>query len=464
MKRASSGNQPSIRKFFKKQESGSTPCSKCHINVDNKKLKWHEDYDCVKQKPQRPKIKTEKSKTRKGRKKPKLAQQNLSGDVQIVTLDSDGEETCNDEVNSHPSNPRSQTPVLFNISNSDVIEDNSNDSNKKFIANILEDWKTPNKTPGINCTSRLSVSSPESKATSSGIGSLNKENCLDNNDSSEDDFAKEAISFRTPDSQRRRLSLKRTPKSIKNSDTKSNVDEHYDSDRASNSSRTNNAWSSCKESGLVSPTRTPTPTPEKSDVKTKTIDRLQVKANLNIKLSPSLYNSPNRHGLNNNLNTESSNKRGTISVKRNLYSMSPKFKRSPAKQGSPLKLDSTNSNSPSKFRKVKGMYLDNFNLVLDTITSQPQDIGLFDDEDLKILRDFHELSLEARKLYVRLIQRKKRWLRCSTIEYKEICEKEEIILYINELIYANFLDSGLCFIFYQYLCNLLTFTYIILIF
>ncbi|KAF2351349.1 hypothetical protein FHG87_017895 [Trinorchestia longiramus] len=95
--------------------------------------------------------------------------------------------------------------------------------------------------------------------------------------------------------------------------------------------------------------------------------------------------------------------------------------------------------TPQDFREHNGYYLDNFQTILDAVCSCPADYKLFNDEDRYILSSFASLSLAAKKLYVRLFQRKIEWKRVSKIEYQDICDTEDIILYIKELGYAKYL-------------------------
>lgn len=98
-------------------------------------------------------------------------------------------------------------------------------------------------------------------------------------------------------------------------------------------------------------------------------------------------------------------------------------------------------NDPTRYRHQRGYYLENFLRILDTVLSQPQDVKLLNDDDLDVIKTFQGLTLQAQKLYVRLFQRKIKWNRISKVEYREICEKEDTQLYINELSYANFLHQ-----------------------
>lgn len=108
----------------------------------------------------------------------------------------------------------------------------------------------------------------------------------------------------------------------------------------------------------------------------------------------------------------------------------------------PETVEKTPGYDPAVYRDKRGYYLDNFMRILDTVMSQPQDLQLLNDEDLSVIQTFRGLSLSAQKLYVRLFQRKIKWNRVFKIEYKDICDAEDTVLYINELTYANFLLKG----------------------
>ncbi|KAK4328339.1 hypothetical protein Pmani_001251 [Petrolisthes manimaculis] len=141
----------------------------------------------------------------------------------------------------------------------------------------------------------------------------------------------------------------------------------------------------------------------------------------------------------------------------NLSKITPKKKNrsiSPGSLSTPEKLDGSQQ-SPSKpieegdqqrydkikYRQYKGYYLENFLRILDTVMAEPQDVKLFNDEDLSVISTFHGLTLSAQKLYVRLFQRKIKWNKVSKIEYKDICDAEDTQLYVNELNYADLLHT-----------------------
>lgn len=123
---------------------------------------------------------------------------------------------------------------------------------------------------------------------------------------------------------------------------------------------------------------------------------------------------------------------------------------------SPLKLEklsqpdpSTNTEDgaqvtkdPAMYRQFNGYYLENFLTILDTVLGQPEDKKLLNTDDLATINTFLNLSLPARKLYVRLFQRKLKWNRVCKIDYQQICDQEDNELYVNELTYADLLHRG----------------------
>ena len=120
---------------------------------------------------------------------------------------------------------------------------------------------------------------------------------------------------------------------------------------------------------------------------------------------------------------------------KNLFSSPLKSSGSPLKQITPVKKD-----SPKKsFRDVNGIYLDNFLTVIDFIRNSPVDYKLFLDEEKQTVENFQHLSLAAKKLYVRIFQRNLKWKRVDKLEYPDICDKEDMELYVKELSYANYL-------------------------
>ena len=67
-------------------------------------------------------------------------------------------------------------------------------------------------------------------------------------------------------------------------------------------------------------------------------------------------------------------------------------------------------------------YLQNFMLTLNTVLSHKDDRELFDKEDSAVVTSFRNLSDGAKKLYVRLFQRKFKWFQKAKIQYPRISE------------------------------------------
>ncbi|KAK3097939.1 hypothetical protein FSP39_014690, partial [Pinctada imbricata] len=88
-------------------------------------------------------------------------------------------------------------------------------------------------------------------------------------------------------------------------------------------------------------------------------------------------------------------------------------------------------------------YLENFRTILKTVLEDKDNLKLYSQQDMVTITNFHELSDESQKLYVRLFGRKWAWLAASRIKYPEIAEDLSPI--IKELTVTGFLltDSEL---------------------
>lgn len=71
-------------------------------------------------------------------------------------------------------------------------------------------------------------------------------------------------------------------------------------------------------------------------------------------------------------------------------------------------------------KTMEPYYLANFLLVLKTVLSNEDEASLFNEQDKKVLDSFSNLKAEAKKLYIRLFQRKLGWFKCSKLEYPKI--------------------------------------------
>ncbi|GIY56152.1 hypothetical protein CEXT_135381 [Caerostris extrusa] len=85
-------------------------------------------------------------------------------------------------------------------------------------------------------------------------------------------------------------------------------------------------------------------------------------------------------------------------------------------------------------------YIANFKQILDTVLNQSDNQILFNDKDMKSVEAFKASSDAAQKLYVRLFQRKYKWLRINKINYPDITQDPQNIL--EELVKIGLVDSG----------------------
>ncbi|XP_073442989.1 fanconi-associated nuclease 1 [Dendrobates tinctorius] len=84
-------------------------------------------------------------------------------------------------------------------------------------------------------------------------------------------------------------------------------------------------------------------------------------------------------------------------------------------------------------------YLRNFLMVLQTIMENEEDMSLFSEEDTLALTTFCQLSAGGQKLYVRLFQRKRNWIKVRKLEYTEI--GSDLNPFIEELSRHGFLQT-----------------------
>ncbi|KAM9854794.1 fanconi-associated nuclease 1 [Aulostomus maculatus] len=83
-------------------------------------------------------------------------------------------------------------------------------------------------------------------------------------------------------------------------------------------------------------------------------------------------------------------------------------------------------------------YLRNFQTVLQAVLENEDDRELFNQEDMSHVHAFEKLSVMGQKLYVRLFQRKMKWLQVNKLDYKEICTDLEPVA--QELVQGGFLQ------------------------
>ncbi|XP_026783354.3 fanconi-associated nuclease 1 [Pangasianodon hypophthalmus] len=84
-------------------------------------------------------------------------------------------------------------------------------------------------------------------------------------------------------------------------------------------------------------------------------------------------------------------------------------------------------------------YLQNFLTVLGTVLENKDDRMLFSEEELSSIQRFKQLSVPGQMLYVRLFQRKLKWLQVSKLDYAEI--SSDLNPVVQELVTSGFLQT-----------------------
>ncbi|KAI4889045.1 hypothetical protein NFI96_023804 [Prochilodus magdalenae] len=84
-------------------------------------------------------------------------------------------------------------------------------------------------------------------------------------------------------------------------------------------------------------------------------------------------------------------------------------------------------------------YLQNFLTVLEAVLENEDDVMLFSEEDLLSVHSFKQLSVPGQMLYVRLFQRKLKWLQVSKLDYSEI--SSDLTPVVQELVCGGFLQT-----------------------
>ncbi|KAF7658752.1 hypothetical protein LDENG_00008420 [Lucifuga dentata] len=84
-------------------------------------------------------------------------------------------------------------------------------------------------------------------------------------------------------------------------------------------------------------------------------------------------------------------------------------------------------------------YLRNFHTVLEAVLENEDDRALFNQEDMSLIHTFEKLSVMGQKLYVRLFQRKLKWLQVNKLDYEEISNDLQPVT--QELVQSGFLQS-----------------------
>ncbi|KAK7891029.1 hypothetical protein WMY93_022992 [Mugilogobius chulae] len=98
-----------------------------------------------------------------------------------------------------------------------------------------------------------------------------------------------------------------------------------------------------------------------------------------------------------------------------------------------------NENDESSQTTRLPYYLQNFLTVLQAVLENEDDRILFNDEDMSLIHAFEKLSVMGQKLYVRLFQRKLKWLQVSKLDYEEI--RSDLAPVAQELVQQRFLQS-----------------------
>uniref|UniRef100_A0A3B4VHW6 Fanconi-associated nuclease n=1 Tax=Seriola dumerili TaxID=41447 RepID=A0A3B4VHW6_SERDU len=84
-------------------------------------------------------------------------------------------------------------------------------------------------------------------------------------------------------------------------------------------------------------------------------------------------------------------------------------------------------------------YLRNFRTVLQAVLENEDDRALFNQDDMSLVHAFERLSVMGQKLYVRLFQRKLKWLQVNKLDYEEISSDLEPVA--QELAQDGFLQT-----------------------
>ncbi|KAM6936969.1 fanconi-associated nuclease 1 [Xenentodon cancila] len=84
-------------------------------------------------------------------------------------------------------------------------------------------------------------------------------------------------------------------------------------------------------------------------------------------------------------------------------------------------------------------YLRNFRAVLHAVLTNEDDRALFSEDDMSPVNAFEKLSVMGQKLYVRLFQRKLKWLQLNKLDYEEICSDLQPVS--QELVQSGFLQT-----------------------
>lgn len=82
------------------------------------------------------------------------------------------------------------------------------------------------------------------------------------------------------------------------------------------------------------------------------------------------------------------------------------------------------SSTDTSTRNMEPYYIENFELIINNVRNSDNrsSVKLFSKEDHCIIEQFRNMCVQSRMLYVRLFQRKRKWIRVDKIQYEEIKE------------------------------------------
>uniref|UniRef100_A0A672SDJ9 Fanconi-associated nuclease n=1 Tax=Sinocyclocheilus grahami TaxID=75366 RepID=A0A672SDJ9_SINGR len=110
----------------------------------------------------------------------------------------------------------------------------------------------------------------------------------------------------------------------------------------------------------------------------------------------------------------------------------------PANESKALGVENVSEGSEHQHTRLP-YYLQNFRTVLEAVLENEDDRMLFIEEDFSTINTFQQLSVPGQMLYVRLFQRKLKWLQVSKLEYTEI--SSDLRPVIQELVACGFLQT-----------------------
>uniref|UniRef100_A0A8C1DPX6 Fanconi-associated nuclease n=1 Tax=Cyprinus carpio carpio TaxID=630221 RepID=A0A8C1DPX6_CYPCA len=110
----------------------------------------------------------------------------------------------------------------------------------------------------------------------------------------------------------------------------------------------------------------------------------------------------------------------------------------PANESKALGVEKVSEGSQRQHTRLP-YYLQNFQTVLEAVLENEDDRMLFNEEDFSTIHTFQQLSVPGQMLYVRLFQRKLKWLQVRKLEYTEI--SSDLRAVIQELAACGFLQT-----------------------